>query len=145
MNHLRPALSKPNIFIARSSFITQTRHPTIRHASTLPLTIKPSREELAAGKLQPRNLERALRSLHEDGLVVVADVVPHEDLDRLNDQMTRDARTLQARGKDGPFNYNVGNLVSRISSLDRRTLTPAQLNSNKTHRLSRHTSTPPSS
>jgi len=28
----------------------------------------------------------------------------------LNAKMTQDARVLQARGKDSPFNYNVGNL-----------------------------------
>lgn len=82
----------------------------LRHASSLPLTIKPSTQELAAGRLGERNLEKAVRSLHEDGLVVVSDVIPHEHLDHLNARMTRDARTLQARGKDGPFNYNVGNI-----------------------------------
>ncbi|KAK4498123.1 hypothetical protein PRZ48_010779 [Zasmidium cellare] len=34
----------------------------------------------------------------------------HEALDHLNAKMVEDAKTLQARGKDGPFNYNVGNI-----------------------------------
>lgn len=82
----------------------------VRRASTLPVTIKPSGEEIAAGRLGERNLEKAVRSIHEDGLVVVSNVIPHKHLDRLNAKMVQDARTLQARGKDMPFNYNVGNI-----------------------------------
>lgn len=76
----------------------------------LPVTISPSSDEVAAGQLGPRNLEKAVRSLHEDGLVVVSNVIPHAELDHLNEKMIKDARTLQARGKDSPFNYNVGNI-----------------------------------
>lgn len=60
--------------------------------------------------LAPRNLELAARSLHVDGLVVVEDVVPHRDLDALNEKMVKDARYLQSLGAKGPFNYNQGNL-----------------------------------
>lgn len=80
-----------------------------RFASTSPLTIKPSRDELSHGRLASRNLEKAVRSLHEDGLVVIEDAIPHEDLDHLNEKMVQDALYLQSRGKDMPFNYNVGN------------------------------------
>jgi hypothetical protein len=52
----------------------------------------------------------AVRGVHLDGLVVVEDVIPHEHLDHLNIRMVEDARILQARGEDGPFNYNVGNI-----------------------------------
>ena len=79
-------------------------------ASVLPTVVKPSHSEVVKGQLGERNLERAVRSLHEDGLVVISNVVPHTDLDDLNEKMVRDARTLQARGKDMPFNYNVGNI-----------------------------------
>ncbi|KAF7187097.1 Kanamycin B dioxygenase [Pseudocercospora fuligena] len=84
--------------------------PLSRNASTLPLTIRPSRSEIENGRLEARNLESAVRSLHEDGLVVVSDVIPHKDLDHLNATMIEDARTLQSRGKDMPYNYNVGNI-----------------------------------
>lgn len=85
--------------------------PTLarRFASTHPLTIKPSQDELKNGRFGPRNLEKAVRSLHEDGLVVIEDAIPHDDLDRLNTKMVKDALYLQARGKDMPFNYNIGN------------------------------------
>lgn len=48
--------------------------------------------------------------MHEDGLVVVEDVVPHEHLDFLNRKMVHDAQVLQSRGENGPFNYNKGNI-----------------------------------
>lgn len=41
---------------------------------------------------------------------MVEDIVPHDLIDLLNEKMVQDARTLQARGEDGPFNYNQGNL-----------------------------------
>ena len=80
-----------------------------RYASTHPVTVTPSHAELSSGRLADRNLEIAARSLHEDGLVVVTDVIPQADLDHLNARMVADAQTLQRRGKDMPFNYNVGN------------------------------------
>lgn len=80
-----------------------------RSASTHPLAVKPSRDELSTGRLAARNLEQAVRALHEDGLVVIEDAVPHEDIDRLNGKMVQDALMLQQRGKDMPYNYNVGN------------------------------------
>ncbi|KAF4122905.1 Phytanoyl-CoA dioxygenase (PhyH) [Geosmithia morbida] len=72
--------------------------------------VSPSASEIANAKLGSRNLEKAVRHLHKDGLVVIEDVVPHEHLDILNEKMVKDARTLQARGEDGPFNYNLANL-----------------------------------
>ncbi|KAF4899365.1 Kanamycin B dioxygenase [Colletotrichum fructicola] len=66
--------------------------------------------ELRNCLLAPRNLELAVRHLHADGLVVVEDVVPHKDLDALNEKMVKDARYLQSLGEKGPFNYNLGNL-----------------------------------
>lgn len=75
-----------------------------------PLVVRPSAEETRSNRLSERNLEIAVRGVHLDGLVVVEDVIPHKDLDHLNTKMIEDARILQARGEDGPFNYNVGNL-----------------------------------
>ncbi|KUI54353.1 Kanamycin B dioxygenase [Cytospora mali] len=83
---------------------------TTRAPSTIPFVIRPSAEEIKKQLLDSRKLEAAVRHVHQDGLVVVEDVIPHEHLDFLNTKMVQDARTLQARGKDGPFNYNQGNL-----------------------------------
>ncbi|KAI8625807.1 hypothetical protein F5Y19DRAFT_448863 [Xylariaceae sp. FL1651] len=79
-------------------------------AAKQPQAIRPSPEEIKAKRLNERNVEIAVRALHEDGIVVVEDVIPHEDLDHLNAKMVADARVLQARGEDGPFNYNKGNI-----------------------------------
>jgi hypothetical protein len=78
--------------------------------STTPVVIRPSTLELKAERLNSRNLEIAVRQLHQDGLVVVEDVVPHDSIDQLNTKMVEDALILQARGEKGPFNYNQGNI-----------------------------------
>jgi hypothetical protein len=80
-----------------------------RLASTYPTAIKQTKHEISSGRLASRNLETAIRCLHEDGLVVLENAIPQEDLDRLNVKMVQDARILQSHGKEMPFNYNVGN------------------------------------
>lgn len=90
------------------SFATAARTNTPHQRPRLPTVIKPSGNELEV--LGERNLERAVRAVHQDGLVVVENVVPHDVIDSLNKKMVEDALVLQARGKDGPFNYNQGNL-----------------------------------
>ncbi|TDZ74598.1 Kanamycin B dioxygenase [Colletotrichum trifolii] len=77
---------------------------------THPAVIRPSEAEISNNALDARNLEIAVRHLHSDGLVVVQDVVPHNDIDALNEKMVEDARYLQSLGDEGPFNYNQGNL-----------------------------------
>lgn len=73
-------------------------------------SIRPSKQEIQDARLSPRNLEIAIWSLYQDGLVVVEDAVPHDVLDRLNEKMVHDAYTLQARKADSPYNYNPGNI-----------------------------------
>ncbi|KAL3297878.1 phytanoyl-CoA dioxygenase [Colletotrichum asianum] len=90
----------------RRGLASLTREPQPTH----PFIIRPSEAEVRNSLLAPRNLELAVRHLHADGLVVVEDVVPHKDLDALNERMVKDARYLQSLGEKGPFNYNLGNL-----------------------------------
>lgn len=97
------------VFQAKSVCRSRTFVCGRRYASSYPLTIKPSPDELSDGRLAPRNLEKGVRALHEDGLVVIEDAIPHDDLDRLNVRMVKDSLYLQSRGKDMPYNYNVGN------------------------------------
>ena len=73
-------------------------------------TIRPSLGEIANRRLRARTLEAALEALHHDGIVVIEEVVDTVDIDRLNESMLKDTKVLVARGKDGPFNYNLGNL-----------------------------------
>ncbi|KAI8959217.1 hypothetical protein F5Y11DRAFT_350732 [Daldinia sp. FL1419] len=79
----------------------------LRH---IPKIVKASQLEAQKGLLEARNLEKAVGAMHRDGLVVVEDVISHDGLDHLNKKMIEDARVLQDRGEDGPFNYNTGNL-----------------------------------
>lgn len=91
----------------KSRWIT-TRAPN--RLSSYPTSIRPSDSEIQNAHLSPQHLEIAIRSLHQDGLVVVENVVPHDVLDHLNEKMIQDAYTLQARKTDSPYNYNPGNI-----------------------------------
>lgn len=102
-----------------SALFTRVLTPTLRKgarsfasvASQIqPAVIRPSPLEVEKGSLDARNLEKAVRHMHQDGLVVVEDLVPHDQLDILNEKMIEDAKALQALGDKGPFNYNQGNL-----------------------------------
>jgi hypothetical protein len=75
-----------------------------------PVALRPSASELAASRLNQRTIQEALEALNGDGLVVVENVVETAVINKLNTAMVADARTLMARGSDGPFNYNLGNL-----------------------------------
>lgn len=57
--------------------------------------------ELSSGRLSQRTLQKGLEALHHDGIVVIADVVPHEDIDRLDEAMQSDAKVLMARRLNG--------------------------------------------
>ena len=78
--------------------------------SSLPTSIRPSRDEIKNKRLTPQNLEVAIRSLYHDGLVVVEDAIPHEALDCLNAKMVEDAYALQSKKENSPYNYNPGNI-----------------------------------
>ncbi|KAL2433475.1 hypothetical protein ABEF95_003238 [Exophiala dermatitidis] len=75
-----------------------------------PVSIRGSLTEKAQGRLDERNLEKAVRQVRHDGLVVVQNAVDADNIDKLNKKMVADALKLRARGKDSPFNYNPGNL-----------------------------------
>ncbi|KAJ6438133.1 calcineurin-like phosphoesterase [Purpureocillium lavendulum] len=109
-NMLFPLLRKAPRGVVRPLHLAAKSTYTTAAASRLPAIINPSAEELANRRLGARNLERAVRHVHLDGLVVVNGVAPHAELDFLNARMVDDARELQARGENGPFNYNQGNL-----------------------------------
>ncbi|PMD44857.1 hypothetical protein L207DRAFT_551817 [Hyaloscypha variabilis F] len=93
--------------LIRTLSTSQTR--TIS-ASSNPKTVLVSPEEKSRGHLTNQNLELANRALHHDGLVVLENAISHEKLDFLNEKMVDDAKKLQARGEDSPYNYNKGNI-----------------------------------
>jgi hypothetical protein len=61
--------------------------------------VKSSKDEASNGRLASRNLEKAVRCLHEGGLVVIEDAIPHGDLNHLDAKVVQDAQTLQSRSK----------------------------------------------
>lgn len=56
-----------------------------------PQAITPSEKERIAGVYSPRNLQRVLSGLHQDGLVVLRGVIDLSHVDALNDAMCKDA------------------------------------------------------
>lgn len=79
-------------------------------ASSIITSIRPSGDEIVNMRLSQRSIQAALEALRADGIVVVEDVVNKDAIDKLNSHMEKDTRTLMARGENGPFNYNLGNL-----------------------------------
>lgn len=107
----RIAIRLPHRTIAISAGKPRRMSTTVpSRLSSYPISIRPSRLEIQNAHLSPQNLEIAIRSLHQDGLVVVEDVIPHDFLDHLNEKMVQDAYTLQARKADSPYNYIPGNI-----------------------------------
>ncbi|KAJ5631655.1 uncharacterized protein N7484_011755 [Penicillium longicatenatum] len=100
-NQVRPRWVPARVTRAARSVVTSQIYPT---------AINPSRGEVNSGRLTPKNLEAAIRSLFHDGLIVVTDVIPHDILDRLNKKMINDAQKLYARKENSPFNYNPNDL-----------------------------------
>jgi hypothetical protein len=98
--------------LIRSFSITVRKAGTV---SSLPKIVNVSPEEKARGLLTHKNLELANRALHHDGLVVLENAISHDKLDFLNQKMVEDARMLQAKGEDSPYNYNKGFVTSSLS------------------------------
>jgi ectoine hydroxylase-related dioxygenase (phytanoyl-CoA dioxygenase family) len=68
-----------------------------------------SASERASGALAPDALSRALAALHDDGFVVLEDVVDRTRVEALRRRMAEDVPRLRARD-DAPYNWHAGNL-----------------------------------
>jgi hypothetical protein len=77
-------------------------------ATRTPIYIKPTPSELKQRKLSAQNVERALYALHFGGLVVLEDAVDHTHLDKVNEQMVKDAAYLASLDDASPYNYHKG-------------------------------------
>ncbi|RDW89813.1 phytanoyl-CoA dioxygenase family protein [Aspergillus mulundensis] len=79
--------------------------------SSQPTLISLSSSELANTKISSHNLQAAIEALHRDGLVVLANAVSTEHLDKLNERMVPEAKTLYARSSThrnfGPKTGNI--------------------------------------
>jgi ectoine hydroxylase-related dioxygenase (phytanoyl-CoA dioxygenase family) len=73
------------------------------------LTITPTPEEKAAGRLSEGHLAAAVAALEVDGLVLLENIVDLDHIAALRERVLADSELLLAR-KDRPFNWNTGNL-----------------------------------
>lgn len=71
-----------------------------------PQAISPTDKERQAGVFSARNLQAVLGALHQDGLVVLRDVIDKHHIDALNATMCEDAERRLADPKQA-FNHNV--------------------------------------
>lgn len=93
-----------------SALLKLGRLPIHRSVSNQVHKIRTSRGEVQTGRLTERSLEEAVRSILQDGIVVIENVIDHDHLDKLNDRMVIDSIQLSNMGEKSPFNYNQGNL-----------------------------------
>lgn len=68
-----------------------------------------SAAERAAGRFDPKTLDRARRAILDDGYVVLLDVADVRHLEAIGSRMLEDVERVLARS-DIPFNFNRGNL-----------------------------------
>ncbi|OKL57190.1 hypothetical protein UA08_07334 [Talaromyces atroroseus] len=73
--------------------------------------IKLSPEELATQQIDSHNLQNAIEALHRDGIVVLENAVDTAHLDKLNDRMVPEAKTLFEReSTHRNFGLKTGNI-----------------------------------
>jgi hypothetical protein len=65
-----------------------------------------SDEERRDGKYSPVTLQKALEAMHQDGLVVLKDVIDVKHIEALNTKMCEDAEEKMAR-PDQVYNHEV--------------------------------------
>ncbi|MFN2233482.1 MAG: phytanoyl-CoA dioxygenase family protein [Anaerolineales bacterium] len=68
-----------------------------------------SADEKARQQFEPERLDQAIRSVQEDGYVILENCVDREHAEILRDKILADTDTILARD-DVPFNFNVGNI-----------------------------------
>jgi ectoine hydroxylase-related dioxygenase (phytanoyl-CoA dioxygenase family) len=73
------------------------------------VTLQITESEKSSGVMTSEHLSQAVRALHEDGFVVLQNVIETAHLDILREKMLEDVQAL-IRRPDAPFNWNTGNL-----------------------------------
>lgn len=87
-------------------------------AQDAPRAIELTPEEKAAGAYSPANLQKALEGLHQDGLLVLKDVVDVNHVDHLREVMNAETQTILNRRK-GLYNQGVNSNILQNPPLDR--------------------------
>src|ERR1700733_12352672 len=73
------------------------------------IEIELSPAERSAGKLSEESVQRAVRAINDDGMVVLKDVVDPENVRILRERVLADVDKVVNR-PDAPFNWNRGNV-----------------------------------
>ena len=64
------------------------------------MKIKVSSEELTKRELSVSHLKKAIDAIHEEGYIILGNIVPHNHLDLLNEKMTQDSHTIVSSNSD---------------------------------------------
>jgi len=64
------------------------------------MKIKVSSEELAKRELSVSHLKKAIDAIHEEGYIILGNIVSHNHLDLLNEKMTQDSHTIVSSNSD---------------------------------------------
>ena len=64
------------------------------------MKIKVSSEELTKRELSASHLRQAIDAIHEEGYIILGNIVPHNHLDLLNEKMTQDSHTIVSSNSD---------------------------------------------
>ncbi len=73
------------------------------------LSLKITPEEARSGQMTPAHLADAVRAVHDDGFVVLENVIETAHLDVLREKMFADLSAFMARD-DAPYNFNTSNV-----------------------------------
>lgn len=86
-----------------------------------PHSIHTSAEDKAANAYNPANLQRALEALHQDGLLVLRDVVDIGHVDHLRDVMSAETQSIMNDSpRAGLYNQGVSSNILQLPPLNRR-------------------------
>ena len=90
-------------------------------AEDAPKAITCSTDEKHTGAYDPANLQKALEGLHQDGLLVLKDVVDVEHVDRLREVMSAETKSiLTDPRRSGIYNQGVNSNILQNPPLNRK-------------------------
>lgn len=86
-----------------------------------PRAIELSIDEKRVGKYDPANLQKALEGLHQDGLLLLKDVVDVNHIDHLREVMCAETQSiLSSPRRAGIYNQGVNSNILQNPPLDRK-------------------------
>ena len=89
-------------------------------AADEPKGIYPTDKEQRTGRYEAKNLQAALESLHQDGLVVLKDVVDVQHIDHLREVMTAETtKILESPERQGVYNQGVASNILQFPPVHR--------------------------